>query len=70
MNDECPGRRYTAVGLRTRAAKVWRQLASHFEEVAHDAAVAPDGIPPPLAPAAQTPIRRAERRSRRRLAIR
>jgi len=70
MNAERPGRRYTSVGLRTRAANVCRQLASHFEEVAHDAALAGGGIPPALVTAAQSAITRAGAKSRRRLTIR
>src|SRR5438046_322947 len=46
MNGECQGCRYTVVGRNTRAAKVVRQLASHFEEVAHFAADAPGVVPP------------------------
>src|ERR1043165_8079841 len=70
MNGECHGRRYTAVGRKTRAANVVRQLASHFDEVAQLAAETPDIVPPALAVAAQAAIRKAGKRSRRRRAIR
>src|SRR5947207_6651141 len=51
MNGECHGRRYTAVGRTTRAANVVRQLASHFDDIAHFVADEPDVVPPAVAAA-------------------
>jgi hypothetical protein len=69
MNGECHGRRYTAVGRTTRAEKVVRQLASHFDEVAQLVADVPDVVPPEFAAAAQTAMTSTGKRRRRRLAI-